>query len=69
MADMDMSKNRDREDKTSDRPRTPANIKFEVYGEEIIDKSVSRSGPGGRVYCPIDWVDKRVKIIRIEHKK
>jgi putative transposon-encoded protein len=40
--------------------------KFEVYGEEMIEKEVRQSGNSGRVYLPPDWVEKRVKIIRID---
>jgi putative transposon-encoded protein len=40
--------------------------KFEVYGEEMIEKEVKQSGNSGRVYLPPEWVGKRVKIIRIE---
>ncbi len=39
--------------------------KFEVYGEEMIEKEVKQSGNSGRVYLPPEWVGKRVKIIRI----
>ena len=40
--------------------------KFEVYGEEMIEKVVKLSGNSGRVYLPPEWVGKHVKIIRIE---
>ena len=40
--------------------------KFEVYGEEMIEKEVKQSGNSGRVYLPPEWVGKTVKIIRIE---
>lgn len=40
--------------------------KFEVYGEEMIEKVVKLSGNSGRVYLPPDWVGKTVKIIRID---
>ena len=40
--------------------------KFEVYGEEMIEKEVKQSGNSGRVYLPLEWVGKHVKIIRIE---
>jgi len=40
--------------------------KFEVYGEEMIEKEVKPSGNSGRVYLPPDWVGKHVKIIRID---
>ena len=41
-------------------------VKFEVYGEEMIEKEVKLSGNSGRVYLPPDWVGRRVKIIRID---
>jgi len=48
----------------------PVNVqnkaKFEVYGEEMIEKVVKLSGNSGRVYLPPEWVGKHVKIIRIE---
>lgn len=39
--------------------------KFEVYGEEMIEKEVKQSGNSGRVYLPPEWVGKQVKIIRL----
>ncbi len=41
-------------------------VKFEVYGEEMIEKKVKLSGNSGRVYLPPDWVGRNVKIIRID---
>lgn len=41
-------------------------VKFEVYGEEMVEKYVKLSGNSGRVYLPPDWVGCRVKIIRID---
>jgi putative transposon-encoded protein len=41
-------------------------VKFEVYGEEMLAKSVKMSGNSGRVYLPPDWVGHRVKIIRVD---
>ena len=40
--------------------------KFEVYGEEMIEKEAKQSGNSGRVYLPPEWVGKHVKIIRID---
>ena len=40
-------------------------VKFEIYGEEMIEKRVKSSGNSGRVYLPPNWVGHRVKIIRI----
>ena len=41
-------------------------VKFEVYGEEMLEKNVRSSGNSGRIYLPPDWVGHRVKIIRID---
>jgi putative transposon-encoded protein len=41
-------------------------VKFEVYGEEMVEKVVKLSGNSGRVYLPPDWVGSLVKIIRID---
>jgi putative transposon-encoded protein len=46
--------------------KLPVKSKFEVYGEEMIDKEVKPSGNSGRVYLPPDWVGKHVKIIRVD---
>jgi len=40
--------------------------KFEVFGEEMIEKQVKQSGNSGRVYLPPDWIGKHVKIIRMD---
>ena len=47
------------------RPDLPKS-KFEVWGEEMIEKEVRQSGNSGRVYLPPDWIGRRVKIIRID---
>jgi putative transposon-encoded protein len=46
--------------------KTFPHVKFEVFGEEMIEKSVKASGNNGRVYLPPDWIGKHVKIIRME---
>ena len=43
-----------------------ARVKFEVYGEEMIEKQVKASGNSGRIYLPPDWVGHVVKIIKVE---
>jgi len=45
---------------------TRSRSKFEVYGEEMIEKEVKQAGNSGRVYLPPDWIGRRVKIIRID---
>jgi putative transposon-encoded protein len=41
-------------------------VKFEIYGEEMLEKEVKLSGNSGRVYLPPDWVGKHVKIVRTD---
>ncbi len=41
-------------------------VKFEVFGEEMLEKRVKLSGNSGRIYLPPDWVGHRVKVIRID---
>jgi hypothetical protein len=41
-------------------------VKFEVFGEEMIEKEVKLSGNSGRVYLPPAWVGHLVKIIKID---
>jgi hypothetical protein len=61
-----MSKSKQREEDEALAERRPSGkVKFEIYGEEMIDKKVRPSGASGRVYLPSDWVDRNVKIIRI----
>ncbi len=42
-----------------------AKVKFEIYGEEMIEKVVKSSGNSGRVYLPPNWVGCHVKVIRV----
>ncbi len=52
--------------KEADPGRIRGRVKFEVYGEEMVEKQVKLSGNSGRVYLPPDWVGSWVKIIRID---
>ena len=40
--------------------------KIQLSGFEMLEKQVSKSGNSGRVYVPVEWVGKKVKIIRVE---
>ncbi len=53
----------------SGKPEDPGKspkAKFSVFGEQLIEKEVKPAGNSGRVYLPLDWVGKQVKIIRID---
>jgi len=47
-------------------PEKPPKTRFGIFGEEMIEKEVKLSGSTGRVYLPLDWVGKHVKIIRVD---
>ena len=52
---------------TQDIPENAnSKVKFEIFGEEMIQKTVKLSGNSGRVYLPPTWVGHNVKIIRID---
>jgi len=40
--------------------------RFGISGVEMIEKEVKRSGNTGRVYLPLEWVGKHVKVVRID---
>jgi putative transposon-encoded protein len=62
MSDEKKAKN----EKNLSAAKSRGKVKFEVYGEEMVEKTVKLSGNSGRVYLPPDWVGRRVKIIRID---
>lgn len=51
--------------KEAKQPAQPR-VKFELYGEEMIEKQVKASGNSGRIYLPPNWVGHTVKIIKVE---
>jgi len=40
--------------------------KIQLLGFEMLEKQVAKSGNSGRVYVPVEWVGKRVKIVLVE---
>ena len=58
-----------KEEIKGDKPvvgRLSDSVRFEVYGQEMLEKMVRASGNSGRVYLPTNWVGRQVKIIRID---
>ncbi|WP_300455405.1 DUF2080 family transposase-associated protein [Desulfobacula sp.] len=39
-------------------------VKFEIYGQEMIEKKVNSSGNSGRVYLPPEWIGTKVKVVK-----
>jgi len=40
--------------------------KIQLIGFEMLEKQVNKSGNSGRVYVPVEWIGKKVKIILLE---
>jgi putative transposon-encoded protein len=40
-------------------------VKFEIYGEQMIEKTVNSSGNSGRVYLPPEWIGTKVKVVKV----
>ena len=58
---------KDKKEKTTENQSiSQTKVKFEVYGEEMIEKEVKSSGNSGRIYLPPNWVGHIVKIIKVE---
>ncbi|MCD4721238.1 MAG: DUF2080 family transposase-associated protein [Desulfobacula sp.] len=55
-----------KEKSTENQSMSQTKVKFEVYGEEMIEKEVKSSGNSGRIYLPPNWVGHIVKIIKVE---
>ncbi len=41
-------------------------VKLVLTGFEMLEKEVHKSGNSGRVYVPVEWIGKKIKIILIE---
>lgn len=54
------------DDKKEDRVKKKSRrkVKFEIYGQEIIQKIVNSSGNSGRVYLPPEWIGTKVKVVK-----
>ena len=50
----------------SDIGTKPPQAKFETFGVEMVEKKVKQNGKTGRVYLPLEWEGKHIKIIRID---
>lgn len=40
--------------------------KIQLSGYEMLEKQVNKSGNSGRVYVPVEWIGKRVKVVLLE---
>jgi len=56
----------DKEKSIENQSTSQTKVKFEIYGEEMIEKEVKSSGNSGRIYLPPNWVGHIVKIIKVE---
>jgi len=40
--------------------------KVQLTGFEMLEKQVNKSGNSGRIYVPVEWIGKRVKVVLLE---
>ncbi len=40
--------------------------KIQLSGFEMLEKQVNKSGNSGRVYVPVEWIGKHVKVVLLE---
>lgn len=40
--------------------------RIQLSGFEMLEKQVNKSGNSGRVYVPVEWIGKRVKVVLLE---
>jgi len=45
---------------------TVKRTRIRLTGYEMLEKQVNKSGNSGRVYVPIDWIGKKVKVVLVE---
>ncbi|MFH1156951.1 MAG: DUF2080 family transposase-associated protein [Pseudomonadota bacterium] len=48
----------------SDQDPSGAKVKFEIFGQELIQKTVKASGNTGRIYLPPEWIGAMVKVVK-----
>jgi len=48
----------------SEKNYSRTKVKFEIYGEELIEKTVKSSGNSGRIYLPPEWIGTKVKVVK-----
>jgi len=43
--------------------------KYEIEGDEVIEREVKATGNGAHVYLPKEWLDHSVKVVRIPEEE
>lgn len=46
--------------------KVPRETNITLVGYEMLEKDVTKSGNSGRIYVPIQWIGKKVKVILLE---
>ncbi len=54
----------DKKNSKSEENYSRTQVKFEIYGEEMLVKTVNSSGNSGRVYLPPEWIGTKVKVVK-----
>ena len=53
-----------KENEAAEEKVSTGKVKFEIYGQEMIEKKVNSSGNSGRVYLPPEWIGTKVKVVK-----
>ena len=53
-------------DKNKENKTEEGLMEIKVYGYEAIEKTAMLAGTTSRVYLPVNWSGKKIKIIRME---
>lgn len=56
--------NYEKNNEKTDTDHIRKKVKFEIYGDEMIEKTVNSSGNSGRVYLPPEWIGRKVKVVK-----
>ncbi len=40
--------------------------RIQLKGFEMLEKQVNKSGNSGRIYVPVEWIGKRVKVVLLQ---
>ena len=46
--------------------KVPRETNITLIGYEMLEKDVTKSGNSGRIYVPVQWIGKKVKVILLE---
>lgn len=52
--------------KNASGSKDKGDVRFELYGKAMVEKTVGSSGKTGRIYVPPEWIGHQVVIIKVD---